>query len=86
MKRAITSFERYAVLEVKKGLKGLVGKRDDEELNLNDSKKIGKKIANMEGPDRKKYVGIMNFLGASCSRYKTMWENYKRTRNQEEQK
>lgn len=85
MKRAITSFERYAVLEKKGDLKKLVGKDDDEELSLNDSKKIGKKIANMDGQDRKKYVGIMNFLGASCARYKTMWENYKRTRNQEEQ-
>ncbi|CAB4175591.1 hypothetical protein UFOVP1247_233 [uncultured Caudovirales phage] len=81
MNRAITSFERYALLEKKGDLKKLVGKDADEELTINDAKKIGSKVANMEGEDKKKYVGIINFLGASCNIYNELWKNYKRTRD-----
>jgi hypothetical protein len=90
MNRAITSFDKYSILENKKGptgrkgLKGLVQKDDDEELTLNDAKKIGRKVANMEGEEKKKYVGIINFLGASCNIYNELWKNYKRTRDSKE--
>jgi hypothetical protein len=81
MKRAITSFQRYALLEKKGDLKKLVGKEEDEELTVNDAKKIGVKVANMEGEEKKKYVGIINFLGASCNIYNELWKNYKRVRD-----
>jgi hypothetical protein len=81
MIRVITSFEQYALLEKKGDLKKLVGKDEDEELTINDAKKIGVKVANMEGEDKKKYVGIINFLGASCNIYNELWKNYKRTRD-----
>lgn len=84
MKRAITSFNKYALLEKKGDLKKLVGKDEDEELTLNDAKKIGSKVANMDGEDKKKYVGIINFLGASCNIYNELWKNYKRTRDSKE--
>ena len=81
MNRVITSFEQYALLEKKGDLKKLVGKDEDEELTVNDAKKIGVKVANMEGEDKKKFVGIINFLGASCNIYNELWKNYKRTRD-----
>jgi hypothetical protein len=81
MNRAITSFEQYALLEKKGDLKKLVGKDEDEELTVNDAKKIGVKVANMEGEEKKKFVGIINFLGASCNIYNELWKNYKRTRD-----
>ena len=81
MNRAITRFEQYALLEKKGDLKKLVGKDEDEELTINDAKKIGVKVANMDGEDKKKYVGIINFLGASCNIYNELWKNYKRTRD-----
>jgi hypothetical protein len=81
MEKAIASFHMFALLEKKGDLKKLVGKDDDEELTVNDAKKIGVKIANMEGEDKKKFVGITNFLGASCNIYNEIWKNYKRTRD-----
>jgi hypothetical protein len=81
MNRAIMSFERYALLEKKGDLKKLVGKDEDEELTVNDAKKIGAKVANMEGEEKKKFVGIINFLGASCNIYNELWKNYKRVRD-----
>jgi len=62
-------------------LKKLVGKDEDEELTVNDAKKIGAKVANMEGEEKKKFVGIINFLGASCNIYNELWKNYKRVRD-----
>lgn len=81
MNRAIESFSRYSLLEKKGDLKKLVGKDEDEELTVQDAKKLGVKIANMEGEKKKKYVGIINFLGASCDIYNTLWSNYKRVRD-----
>jgi hypothetical protein len=81
MNRAIMSFERYALLEKKGDLKKLVGKDEDEELTINDAKKIGVKVANMEGEEKKKFVGIINFLGASCEIHRELWNNYKRSRD-----
>lgn len=81
MKKAISSFDKFALLEKKGDLKKLVGKDEDEDLTVNDAKKLGVKIANMEGEDKKKYVGIVNFLGASCNIYNEIWKNYKRTRD-----
>jgi hypothetical protein len=81
MNRAITSFERYALLEKKGDLKRLVGKDPKEELTVKDAKRIGAKVANMEGEEKKKYVGIINFLGASCNIYNELWKNYKRVRD-----
>lgn len=84
MKRAIERFEQYALLEKKGDLKKLVGKEDDEDLTVNDAKRLGVKIANMEGDEKKKYVGIINFLGASCNIYNEIWKNYTRTRDRKE--
>ena len=84
MNKAIESFSRYALLEKKGDLKKLIGKDEDEELTTNDAKKLGAKIANMEGEKKKKYVGIINFLGASCNIYNTLWNNYKRVRDSKE--
>jgi hypothetical protein len=81
MSRAIESFENFAILEKKGDLKKLVGKRKDEELTVNDAKKIGSKVARMEGEKKQKFVGIINFLGASCNIYNELWKNYTRTRD-----
>lgn len=81
MQRAIQTFEEFALYEKKGDLKKLVGKEEDEELTVNDAKKLGVKIANMEGEEKKKYVGIVNFLGASCNIYNELWKNYKRVRD-----
>lgn len=81
MNRAIESFTKFALLEKKGDLKKLVGKEDDEDLTVADAKKLGVKIANMEGEKKKKYVGIINFLGASCDIYNEIWKNYKKVRD-----
>jgi hypothetical protein len=81
MRLAIARFDQFALFEKKGELKKLVGKDDDEELTVNDAKRLGVKIANMDGEDKKKYVGIINFLGASCNIYNEIWKNYKRTRD-----
>tara|TARA_B100000963_G_scaffold349061_1_gene357530 strand:- start:15200 stop:15460 length:261 start_codon:yes stop_codon:yes gene_type:complete len=75
------SFEKFSVLEKKGALKKLVGKDPDEELTTNDAKKLGKKIAKMDGKNKRKYVGIINFLGASCDIYNELWKNYTKTRD-----
>ena len=81
MKKAIESFNKFAILEKKGDLKKLVGKDEDEELTINDAKRLGVKIANLDGEEKKKYVGIVNFLGASCGIYNEIWKNYTRTRD-----
>jgi hypothetical protein len=86
MKKAISKFNRFSILEKKGDLKKLVGKDPDEELTVNDAKKIGVKIAKMDGTDKRKYVGIMNFLGASCNIYNELWKNYTRTRDGKKKK
>jgi hypothetical protein len=79
--RAVTKFQEFALLEKKGDLKKLVGKKPKEELTVNDAKKIGAKVARMEGEQKQKYVGIINFLGASCDIYNTLWKNYTKTRD-----
>jgi hypothetical protein len=86
MNKAFDSFEDFNLFEKKGDLKKLVGKKKDEELTTNDAKKIGIKVANMEGLEKKKYVGIINFLGASCDIYNSLWSNYERTRDRNEDK
>lgn len=73
------TFESFIQLNEKKrnSLKELVGKDDDEELDLDDARSIGKKVSKMSGEDRKKFVGIINFMGASCRIYNEIWANYK---------
>ena len=73
--RVYLTFESY--VEESTSLKDLVGKTDDEELDLDDARLIGRKISKMKGDDRKKYVGIVNFMGASCRIYNEIWANYK---------
>ena len=46
-------------------------------MDLDDARSIGKKISRMKGEDRKKFVGIVNFMGASCRLYNEIWANYK---------
>jgi hypothetical protein len=79
--RAITKFSQFALLEKKGDLKKLVGKRPEEELTVNDAKKIGNRVARMEGEQKQKFVGIINFLGASCDIYGELWKNYTLTRD-----
>lgn len=86
MNRAIEKFEQFSINEKKGDLKKLVGKKEKDELTTNDAKKIGVKVANMDGLQKKKYVGIINFLGASCKIYNTLWSNYERTRDNKEAK
>jgi hypothetical protein len=86
MNRAIGSFEEFSVFEKKGDLKKLVNKEEDEELTVGDAKRIGSKVANMDGLEKKKYVGIINFLGASCKIYNTLWKNYTKTRDRKEAK
>jgi hypothetical protein len=81
MDKAIESFDKFALLEKKGDLKKLVGLKPKEEITIPDARKIGVKVANMDGEDKKKYVGIINFLGASCSIYNEIWKNYKRVRD-----
>jgi|TARA_Y100000389_G_scaffold204849_1_gene260142 hypothetical protein len=83
---AIEKFEDFYLVEKKGDLKKLVGKEEDEELTVKDAKKIGVKVANMDGLEKKKYVGIMNFLGASCNIYNTLWKNYTKTRDAKDKK
>jgi len=86
MNRAIERFEQFSINEKKGDLKKLVGKKKDEELTVDDAKKIGVKVANMEGLQKKKFVGIINFLGASCKIYNSLWNNYERTRDSKKKK
>jgi hypothetical protein len=74
-KNKVQSFKSFVMNE--NSLKDLVGKTDDEELDLDDARSIGKKISRMKGEDRKKFVGIVNFMGASCRIYNEIWANYK---------
>jgi len=74
-KHKVTSFQSFIIQE--NSIKDLVGKTDDETLDLDDARSIGKKISKMKGEDRKKYVGIVNFMGASCRIYNEIWANYK---------
>jgi hypothetical protein len=69
--------ENFSSFIQENSLKDLVGKNDDEDLDLDDARAIGKKISKMKGEDRKKYVGIVNFMGASCRIYNEIWANYK---------
>ena len=73
------TFESFIQLNEKKrnSLKELVGKDDEEELDLDDARRIGRKVSKMTGDDRKKFVGIINFMGASCRIYNEIWANYK---------
>jgi hypothetical protein len=73
------TFESFVAINEKSrnSLKELVGKDDEEELDLDDARRIGKKVSRMTGDDRKKFVGIINFMGASCRIYNEIWANYK---------
>lgn len=84
--KAIENFSKFKLFEKKGDLKKLVGKKEDEELTINDAKKLGIKIANMEGEEKKKYVGIINFLGASCDIYNEIWKSYKKERDRKANK
>jgi hypothetical protein len=75
------NFQDFVIFEKKGDLKKLVGKDADEELTVKDAKKLGVKIANMDGEEKRKYVGIINFLGASCGIYNEIWKNYTKTRD-----
>ena len=81
MKRRALTFKSFAMLEKKGDLKKLVGKKPKEELTDRDAKMLGRKIAHMKGTKKRKYVGIINFLGASCGLYNEIWKNYTKTRD-----
>lgn len=75
MENKVKNFKSFLMNE--NSIKDLVGKSDKEELDLEDARVIGKKISKMKGEARKKYVGIVNFMGASCRIYNEIWANYK---------
>jgi len=72
----VKSFTDFQKLN-ENGLKRLVGKDDKEELTPSDAKTIGRKISKMHGKSRQKYIGIVNFMGASCKIFNNIWANYK---------
>jgi len=76
MQIKVQSFEDFQKLN-ENGLKKLVGKNDGEELTPSDAKTIGRKISKMHGKDRQKYIGIVNFMGASCKIFNAIWSNYR---------
>lgn len=77
----VTEYKKFGRVDEKKGdLKKLVGKEEDEELTVKDASRLGKKIAKMDGEKKRKYVGIINFLGASCRIYNEIWDNYEKTK------
>ena len=86
MNKAFESFDDFSLFEKKGDLKKLVGLKKGEEMTTKDAAKVGKKVANMDGLEKKKYVGIINFLGASCDIYDSMWSNYERTRDSKDRK
>lgn len=86
MNRAVESFNKFSILEKKGDLKKLAGLDKDEDLEVKHAKKIGKKVANMEGEEKKKYVGIINFLGASCDIYNALWKSYTTARDNKEKR
>lgn len=76
MKPKFYSFAEFQALN-ENGLKALVGKDDKEDLTPMDAKTIGRKISKMHGKDRQKYIGIVNFMGASCKIFNNIWASYK---------
>lgn len=76
MNHKVVSFGQF-VNEGKGVLKTLVGKDANEDLTPADAKTIGKKISRMHGKQRQKFIGIVNFMGASCKIFNAIWANYK---------
>lgn len=76
MQSRLKSFTEFNSIN-ESGLKALVGKSDKEELTPSDAKSIGRKISKMHGKSRQKYIGIVNFMGASCKIFNNIWSNYK---------
>lgn len=78
MNARVASFKEFQAINEKggSGLKALVGKEAGEELSTGDAKRIGQKISKMSGKNRQKYIGIVNFMGASCKVFNTIWANY----------
>ena len=62
-------------------LKSLVNKNLKDTLNVYDGRKIGNQIAKMKKKDKRDFVGMMNFLGASCNIHKKIKEAYIKERN-----
>ena len=91
VQQARTHFENGALLEHSDEgrLKILVNKPIDAFLSHADCIKIGKIVANMTGLNKRSYVGIINFLGASCRIYHllkrayTLEKNYRGKRKKE---
>ncbi len=50
-------------------LKQLVGKSEDDTFEEADARKVGNMITDMEGEEKRDFVGIMNFMQASCTTY-----------------
>jgi len=61
-------------------LKELVDKTPNEELTPQDAINIGKHIANMEGYDKKKYIGMVNYLGTTCMVFDAIKTSYLSTK------
>lgn len=57
----------YPKLEAEGDLMKLVGKGTDDDLTMDDAKKIGQKIAKMSGDRKKKYLGMASALGGYYS-------------------
>lgn len=72
----VIKFAEFSQLDENQ-LKKLIGKSEGEDLTEEDARQIGKKISQMEGKDRQKYIGIVNFMGASCKIFNQIWASYK---------
>lgn len=58
--------KKFANSTGKGSLKKLAGDEDAEDLSDEEWKSIGRKIAKMEGYNKRDYIGMMNFLSTSC--------------------
>jgi len=65
-------------------LKFLVGKTGQERIEPSEGTQIGKLIAKMENVDRRDYVGMVNFLGASCRIHHEILDAYINSRDDDE--
>jgi len=65
-------------------LKFLVGKTGQERIEPSEGTQIGRLIAKMENVDRRDYVGMVNFLGASCRIHHEILDAYINAKNEDD--
>lgn len=58
------------------GLKQLVGKKVSDELTAEDAVTIGNMIAEMSGEKKKNFIGVVNYLGSTCTIFHEIKNSY----------